>query len=223
MDNCVRVVIVVSLLNIGFAVSPDWPSICPEIISRQQWGGKTPIAVDYAIIPVKFAIIHHTVTRECDSEESCSTIMKSIQDFHMNTMEFHDVGYNFFVGGDGKIYEGSGWHKVGAHTRGYNSRSLGLAFIGDFSNEKPPTKQIKAARDFLQCAAELGELDKDYKLFGARQVSATVTRRETVICRHCQDVAVAESVLFETIANDFICEFTLYILLILICAIIRTK
>nr|XP_023026146.1 peptidoglycan-recognition protein 2-like [Leptinotarsa decemlineata] len=153
----------------------DWPSSCKEIISRERWGGRMPVAVDYAIMPVKFAIIHHTVTPECNSEESCSKIMRSIQNFHMDTLEFHNVGYNFLVGGDGKIYEGSGWHKVGAHTRGYNSRSLGLAFIGDFSNKKPPSIQIQAAKDFLKCALDLGELDKDYKLFGARQVSATAS------------------------------------------------
>lgn len=37
------------------------------------------------------------------------------------------------MGGDGKIYEAAGWHKVGAHTIGYNTRSLGLAFIGTFT------------------------------------------------------------------------------------------
>ncbi|KAJ8932084.1 hypothetical protein NQ318_008313 [Aromia moschata] len=82
---------------------------------------------------------------------------------------------DFIVGGDGKIYEGAGWHKVGAHTRGYNSRSMGLAFIGNFSDKRPNDKQLKAAKDFLQCAVELGELDENYKLFGARQVSATAS------------------------------------------------
>lgn len=37
----------------------------------------------------------------------------------------------FMVGGNGKVYEGAGW-KVGAHTSGYNNRSISLSFIGDF-------------------------------------------------------------------------------------------
>ncbi|KAJ8966049.1 hypothetical protein NQ314_003756, partial [Rhamnusium bicolor] len=81
----------------------------------------------------------------------------------------------FVVGGDGKIYEGAGWHKVGAHTRGYNTRSLGISFIGNFSDKLPNENQLKATKDFLQCAIELGELDKNYRLFGARQVSATAS------------------------------------------------
>lgn len=38
--------------------------------------------------------------------------------------------YNFLVGGDGLIYEGRGWGKKGAHTFGFNSQSVGIAFIG---------------------------------------------------------------------------------------------
>lgn len=40
---------------------------------------------------------------------------------------------SFLIGGDGRVYEGAGWHTVGAHTYGYNRNGLGLAFIGDFT------------------------------------------------------------------------------------------
>lgn len=43
--------------------------------------------------------------------------------------------FSFLVGNDGRIYEGAGWHKIGAHTRGFNTRSLGIAFIGDYTSE----------------------------------------------------------------------------------------
>lgn len=36
------------------------------------------------------------------------------------------------IGSDGNIYEGVGWYKVGAHTYGYNSKSIGIGFIGSF-------------------------------------------------------------------------------------------
>ena len=36
-----------------------------------------------------------------------------------------DIGYNFVVGEDGNVYEGRGWNSVGAHTYGYNNRSIG--------------------------------------------------------------------------------------------------
>jgi hypothetical protein len=39
------------------------------------------------------------------------------------------------VGGDGNVYEGRGWHKVGAHTYGFNKRSVGIALIGEFTGK----------------------------------------------------------------------------------------
>lgn len=41
---------------------------------------------------------------------------------------------SFLIGSDGNVYEGAGWHKVGAHTRGYNTRSMGVALIGNFQS-----------------------------------------------------------------------------------------
>jgi hypothetical protein len=41
----------------------------------------------------------------------------------------------FLVGGDGNVYEGRGWHQVGAHTYGFNKRSIGIAMIGEFSGK----------------------------------------------------------------------------------------
>lgn len=81
--------------------------------------------------------------------------------------------FSFMIGGDGYVYEGAGWHKVGAHTRGYNSRSIGIAFIGNFIESLPNRKQLDAAKRLLQCGVDLGELSDRYKLIGARQVSST--------------------------------------------------
>jgi N-acetylmuramoyl-L-alanine amidase len=39
------------------------------------------------------------------------------------------------VGGDGNVYEGRGWHQVGAHTYGFNRKGVGIALIGEFSGK----------------------------------------------------------------------------------------
>lgn len=36
------------------------------------------------------------------------------------------------MGGNGRIYEGRGWTKAGAHTLHYNKISLGICLMGDF-------------------------------------------------------------------------------------------
>ncbi|KAI4461838.1 peptidoglycan recognition protein [Holotrichia oblita] len=91
----------------------------------------------------------------------------------MDIQGFHDIGYNFLIGGDGKLYEGAGWHKVGAHTKKYNTKSIGLAFIGNFTNKLPNRNQLKTAQIFLKCALGVGEIDRRYKLLGARTISST--------------------------------------------------
>ena len=42
---------------------------------------------------------------------------------------------SFLIGGDGNVYEGTGWSKEGAHTYGWNKKSLGLVFIGNFQGQ----------------------------------------------------------------------------------------
>ncbi|XP_066245839.1 peptidoglycan-recognition protein 2-like [Euwallacea similis] len=169
--------ILIALYGIGGQTteSEELLAGCPPILSRSRWRGRKTQAIDYITVPVKNVIIHHTVTNECSTEENCVLLLIDIQNFHIDNMELPDIGYNFIIGGDGNIYEGVGWHKTGAHTRGYNSRSMGIAFIGNFQDKLPNKKMLDALKNLLDCGVEIGELDKNYKLFGARQVSATLS------------------------------------------------
>lgn len=49
--------------------------------------------------------------------------------------KFRDIGYNFLIGGDGRIYEGLGFGIRGEHAPRYNSQSIGIAFIGNFQSK----------------------------------------------------------------------------------------
>lgn len=53
----------------------------------------------------------------------------------MDDRQWFDIGYNFVIGEDGNVYEGRGWDYVGAHAPGYNTQSIGICVIGDFSGE----------------------------------------------------------------------------------------
>lgn len=71
------------------------------------------------------------------------------------------------------MYYGRGWDAEGAHTKGYNKFSIGIAFIGAFNTEEPTVQQLEACQKLLQIGVELGKLDKDYKLLAHRQLWAT--------------------------------------------------
>ncbi|KAG8225493.1 hypothetical protein J437_LFUL014143, partial [Ladona fulva] len=86
------------------------------------------------------------------------------------------ISERFLIGGDGDIFEGVGWRKAGNHTHGYNSNSLGIAFIGNFEHEGPGDLMMIALGKLLTCAVQKGELTADYKLLGQKQVSGTYTK-----------------------------------------------
>jgi N-acetylmuramoyl-L-alanine amidase len=45
---------------------------------------------------------------------------------------FHDVGYHFVIQGDGTIEEGRNLRVMGAHAKGHNQDSVGIAYDGSF-------------------------------------------------------------------------------------------
>ena len=61
---------------------------------------------------------------------------------------WYDIGYSFLVGGDGRIYEGRGWGKVGAYTKCYNQVSYAVSFIGNYVNKMPSECMIQAYEKF---------------------------------------------------------------------------
>ncbi|XP_058803321.1 peptidoglycan-recognition protein 1-like [Phymastichus coffea] len=178
---------IVSLLfSLQSAASFDSKScLSPNIIERAQWGARSPASLNYLVTPLLYAVIHHTVTPECNRFSECADIVRSIQNHHMNDLGWDDIGYSFMVGGDGNVYEGTGWSTEGAHTLGYNRKSIGIAFIGNFQQsyrnssleitvaKDAKEKSLQAAHDLIICGKNLGYLRSNVKVIGARQVSAT--------------------------------------------------
>lgn len=91
----------------------------------------------------------------------------------MKSRGWDDIGYNFLIGGDGSIYVGRGWTHQGAHTKGYNRKSICIAFIGNFENNAPPENMLSATRSLIAEGVRLQKLSDNYLLYGHRQLVAT--------------------------------------------------
>ena len=71
------------------------------------------------------------------------------------------------------MYAGRGWNKEGAHTKGFNTKSICIAFIGKFNTVVPPKRQLRAAEKLIVEGIRLKKLDPNYRLFGQRQLVPT--------------------------------------------------
>ncbi|XP_070571270.1 peptidoglycan recognition protein 3-like [Ptychodera flava] len=165
------VVIVVTsyLSNMDKINQSESSDMAVEIVSRSKWGARSVSEHDNMSMPVPYVILHHTAGRRCSTYESCCAEMRSIQNFHMDGRKWWDIGYTFCVGEDGRVYEGRGWNVQGAHSIGYNAKSIGLCILGNFVNDSPNKAALDAAQKFLEYCVENNKLTPDYTLYGHRQ------------------------------------------------------
>lgn len=105
----------------------------------------------------------------------CVRAVRDIQDYHIETKGWDDIGYNFLIGGDGSVYVGRGWDYKGAHSRIFNQRSICIAFIGSYFKHSPPQRSLNAAQQLMQEGVEMNKLSKDYRLYGHRQLIPTIS------------------------------------------------
>jgi hypothetical protein len=124
----------------------------PSIITRTQWGcpdGQNSPQWAPEYFAVTHAIVHHTVTPNTDTDHAAR--VRSIWYYHAITRGWGDIGYNYVVARDGSLYEGrAGGDDVKAgHAYPYNFYSLGLAFMGTFTDQPAPQPMLEGAADLL--------------------------------------------------------------------------
>lgn len=138
-----------------------------KVVSRAEWGAK-PARSQSRLDPAKVTrlVLHHTTGRYAGPQT-----VRQIQVFHQGPdRNWADIGYNFLIAPDGTVYEGRGWGFSGAHARGYNATSIGVAFIGDGAVSVPDA----ALRSILLLAAEADRRFRQLRRVGHRDVGSTV-------------------------------------------------
>ncbi|XP_060557418.1 peptidoglycan recognition protein 3-like [Ruditapes philippinarum] len=148
---------------------------CPTIISRAGWGARAPKSRRQMSSLPSYALIHHGAGARCFTKSACTSTVQAYQKLHMDNNNWHDIGYNFIVGEDGNVYEGRGWGISGSHAgkNPYNSISLGICVIGDFSNDVPNEAAQTAIKQLLSCSVAKKKLLPSYTLRGHRDVKST--------------------------------------------------
>jgi len=118
--------------------------------------------------------VHHTAgSWRCEDKATCIEQVQDIQNLHMDTNGWDDIGYSFLIGEDGRVYEGRGGQVVGAHTLHYNAVAYGFCIIGNFMTRTPKTVALTTAQNIIDCGVQLGYITADYELFGHRNGRCT--------------------------------------------------
>ncbi|MGW6355026.1 peptidoglycan recognition protein family protein [Streptomyces sp. NPDC055092] len=121
----------------------------PRIVTRKGWGADETLRErDFGYTSkVKAAFVHHSATGNKYSCSQAPSVIRGIYRYHVKSMGWRDIGYNFLVDKCGNIYEGraGGVAKpvMGAHTLGFNTNSMGVAVLGTFGSSKPPAAAVK--------------------------------------------------------------------------------
>ncbi|XP_043357600.1 peptidoglycan recognition protein 1-like [Dermochelys coriacea] len=126
---------------------------CPRIVSCQQWRAQPPKSRVPLRTPVSYIIIHHMAGNRCYTQASCSWQVRAIQNYHMNYQCWPDIGYNFLIGEDSRVYKGRGWRTRRVHDRNWSRRV-------------PSTAALNTARHLIQCVVSRGFLSRRYTLKG---------------------------------------------------------
>jgi hypothetical protein len=128
-----------------FSVVRPTPIGGVRIYTRADWKARAPKCGSGAAVPNR-ATIHHTVTPTSD-RMSPQARLRQIQAFHMFTNGWCDIGYNYLVSRDGRVWRGRGARTIGAHVASNNAGNVGISFLGTYTSTRPTAKQeCNAAR-----------------------------------------------------------------------------
>jgi flagellar hook assembly protein FlgD len=137
----------------------------PAIVARSGWAANEKIvrAKPLVVSADKLAIVHHTAGTNAYTKAQAPAIVRGIEVYHVRGNGWNDIGYNFLVDRFGNVYEGrrGGVDKnvVGAHAEGFNTGSVGVALIGNFTAATPPKAMQDALVKLLAWRLDLAHVD----------------------------------------------------------------
>ncbi|MFF0017269.1 peptidoglycan recognition protein [Streptomyces sp. NPDC005374] len=122
----------------------------PRIVTRRGWGADERLRERKFVYTkkAKAVFVHHTASGGGYRCTQVPSLIRGIYRYHVESMGWRDIGYNFLVDKCGNIYEGraGGVAKpvLGAHTLGFNTNSVGIAVLGSYGSTKPSAAAVKA-------------------------------------------------------------------------------
>ncbi|XP_046403466.1 uncharacterized protein LOC124169042 [Ischnura elegans] len=135
------------------------------LIRRSGWIYEMPPAPTFKKIepsfPVEFILIQ-------DGGEACFYLTDCMD--NMNS-ERNDLLYNFYVGGDGIVYEGRGWEdSPPLYLKHFHHSYITIKFFGTYNDTVPNNMTMQAFRSFIKLGIDTGKISPSYQLYSLRHI-----------------------------------------------------
>jgi flagellar hook assembly protein FlgD len=140
------------------------PAAQPPIVRRTAWNADESIVRGSPSIAsrLRLAFVHHTAGSNSYSASESAAIVRGIQRYHVLSNGWDDIGYNFLVDKYGRVFEGRAGgitqNVIGAHAGGFNTGSVGVAVIGNYSSAAFPAAARKALENLLAWRLDVGHV-----------------------------------------------------------------
>ena len=131
----------------------------PEIITRDEWcGGAASCAqvnswYNPTYINIGHIVIHHGASPNTYTDGQA--VVRSYYNYHVNTLGWADIGYNYLIDKYGNFYQGRHNPNLptsdvrAAHAGAANSSSIGVNFLGNLDVSIATTAQLNKLYDLL--------------------------------------------------------------------------
>jgi len=113
-----------------------------RIVPREEWGSTGARGGERLQLPLADWIIHTWagyIPTSISVDDSYAR-MRGVQRYHREKRGFSDIGYSLVIDPNGRILEGRGWGRSGAHTQGggnYSGHGIGMMGHGDLQPFTP--------------------------------------------------------------------------------------
>lgn len=155
-----------------------------QLITRKQWGAVHAAGFGARTLPADEAWLHHSATLAPDLHFT-DLNRDGIDDDEVEAMRLLErigqqrfgagISYNLCVMPTGRLYEGCGVARVGAHTHKRNTRALGVLLVGNYSTTEPTPAALATLAHVLREGRRVGWLRRAAFTGGHRDAPGSST------------------------------------------------
>jgi hypothetical protein len=170
---------------VDLAATPAFAVARPSIATRAQWQARPPRSA--AVVLSRgpdHIVIHHTASANSTdfSVSHAHALSRSIQNFHMDSNGWADIGQQFTISRGGHLMEGrnrtldalnAGTLVVGAQTAGHNEHTVGIECEGLYTSAAPTSALWDMLVNLCAYLCELYGLAPASAIVGHRNYVAT--------------------------------------------------